>query len=174
LDKPINKVQLFNAIHRILSKKHTPNAYIGDDEESSSDSSSPSSQFNKNVKILIAEDIIYNRNLLETMVQSLRYVHVDTSENGKIAFNMMEQAYEAHEPYDVLLLDLKMPVMDGYEVIESIQRRNWPLPKIIVVTASIMEEDRQKCKDIGIKYFITKPIELQQLKNVLLHVTELL
>lgn len=174
LDKPINKVQLFNAIHRILSKEQTPSAYIGEETESSSDNFSPSSNFNKNIKILIVEDIIYNRNMLENMILSLKYTHVDSAENGKIALNMLHDAMDSNEPYDIILLDLRMPLMNGYELIETIKRKNWNLPKIIVVTASVIDEDKQRCKQLGVKYFITKPINMIQLKNVLLHVSEIL
>lgn len=174
LDKPINKVQLFNAIHHILSKKHTPSAYIGTDSDcSGSDSSSHSSKFNKNCKILIAEDVLYNRNMLENMMENLKYTHVNSAENGKKAMEMLEIACKEGKPYDVILLDLRMPVMDGYGVIEAIKRKGWRVPKIVVVTASVMDSERQRCQKNGVKYFINKPIELQQLKNVMLHVTEL-
>lgn len=174
LDKPINKVQLFNTIHRILSKEQTPSAYIGEESESISENFLISSNFNKNIKILIVEDIIYNRNMLENMILSLKYTHVDSAENGKIALNMLDDAMDSNEPYDIILLDLRMPLLNGYELIEKIKRKNWNLPKIIVVTASVIDEDKQRCKKLGIKYFITKPINMIQLKNVLLHVSEIL
>lgn len=172
LDKPINKVQLFNSIHRILSKKHTPSAYIGDDDYSGSDTSSTSSKFNKNSKILIVEDILYNRTLLENMIESLKYPNFNSAKDGKVAFEMLEKSLRDEDQYDIIILDLRMPVMDGFEVIKEINKRGWAFPKIVVVTASVMEEDRAKCKKLGIKYFINKPIQLSQLKDVMLHVTE--
>ena len=171
LDKPINRVQLFNGIHRVLSKKQTPSAYIGDNTEVKSNSSSPSSQFDNKIKILIAEDVIYNRTLLENMLKNLKYTNIVSTENGKEAFETIEK--NSNKPFDVLLLDLRMPVMDGYQVIKAIQDKGWKLPKIVVVTASVMEEDRHKCKNLGIQYFINKPIEIKQLKEVMLHVTNI-
>lgn len=170
LDKPINRVQLFNIIHRVLSKKQTPSAYIGNNVESKSNSTSPSSQFDNKIKILIAEDVIYNRTLLENMLKNLKYSNIVTTENGKEAFETIEK--NISNPFDVLLLDLRMPVMDGYQVIRAIQDKGWDLPKIVVVTASVMEEDKNKCKNLGIQYFISKPIEIKQLKEVMLHVTK--
>lgn len=170
LDKPINRVHLFNVIHRVLSKKQTPSAYIGNNVESKSNSSSPSSQFDNKIKILIAEDVIYNRTLLENMLQNIKYSNIVTTENGKEAFETIEK--NISNPFDVLLLDLRMPVMDGYQVIRAIQDKGWDLPKIVVVTASVMEEDKNKCKNLGIQYFINKPIEIKQLKEVMLHVTK--
>lgn len=171
LDKPINKVQLFNAIHRVLSKKQTPSAYIGDDIESKSDTNSPSSQFNNKIKILIAEDVLYNRTLLENMLKNLKYSNITSTENGKEAFETIEKNID--NPYQVLLLDLRMPKWDGFDVIKAIKKKGWDMPKIVVITASVMEEDRNRCKDLGIKYFINKPIEIKQLKEVMLHITNI-
>lgn len=172
LDKPINKIQLFNAIHSILSKKKIQSAFIGE-ENSSSDSSSPSYKFNKNARILITEDITYNRNMLENMLENLKYNNIDSAENGKIAIEMIEKANNNGKPYDIILLDLRMPIMDGYEVIDIIKKQNWNI-KIVVISASVMDEDRKRCKSIGIQYFITKPIAMSQLKDVMLHITELM
>jgi two-component system sensor histidine kinase/response regulator len=166
LDKPVNKVQLFNVMNCIIQKQNIFNdVYLN--------SSSPISNFNHDCKILIAEDIIYNKNLLVNMLETLHYKNIDSSENGEEAFKLIEKAFEDGKPYDILLLDLRMPVMNGYEVIDAINRRGWSLPHIIVVTASVMEADRSKCQDMKIKYFITKPIELSRLKELMLYISAL-
>ena len=176
LDKPINKIQLFTTIHRILSKKQALSSYIGEDgyPSSGSDTSSPASKFNKNVRILIAEDVSYNRNMLKNMIESMGYSRVETAENGKIAFKMLEKSWTNGEPYDILLLDIRMPIMDGYDVIDAIKRKTWSLPKIVVVSALVTGEDRLRCKKLGVQYFISKPIDMQEMKDVMLRVTELL
>jgi len=170
LEKPINKIQLFTSMHKILSKSHKPTAYIGDDSIPVSPNSP--SYCNRNIKILISEDIGYNRSLLLNMLAVLNYTNVHSAENGRVAFDMMKTAIEYNNPYEILLLDLRMPVMDGYDVIGAIRKMGWVLPRVVVVTASVMEIDRSKCKKIGVKYFITKPIELAQLKEVMHHVSE--
>lgn len=174
LRKPINKIQLFNSIHHILSKKQIPSVYIGDEESwsGSETSISPSSEHNKCIKILIVEDIIYNRTLLETMLNSLEYKNVVTAKNGQEGYNLVNEAHNNGDPFDIVLLDLRMPVMDGYELIEAMNKQEWKFPKIIVVSASVMEEDRVKCKQLGVEFFLSKPIEMKQLKHVLLHVSE--
>ena len=175
LDKPIQKVQLFNSMYHILAKSQVYNAYIG--EDSLREPPSPPmkrSSHGTNVKILIAEDIIYNRNLLCNMLENLKYTDISLAENGQEAYDMMEIAVEDHKPYDILLLDLRMPVMDGIQVIRKYKEKGWTVPHIVVVTASIMEDDVQICKDNEIKYFLNKPIQFQQLKNVMIHITELL
>lgn len=171
LDNPIQKVQLFNSMYHIISKSEVYNAYIGED---SITRTSPRTVLNKDVRILIAEDVVYNRNLLSNMLENLKYSTISMAENGKIAFEMMEYALTNSEPYEILLLDLRMPIMDGIQVINKYKQLGWSIPHIIVVTASIMDSDIQTCKDNGIKYFLNKPIQFQQLKDVMLHIGELL
>ena len=86
---------------------------------------------------------------------------------------MIEKSYEINEPYEILLLDLRMPIMNGYDVIDVYNKKGWNLPYIIVVTACIMDEDKEKCRNMGVNYFINKPIELKQLKEVILHVSDM-
>ena len=170
LDKPINKVQLFNCITNILKSKMLPNAYIGD-SYIRKDEISP---INKNFKILIAEDIVYNSHLLINMLNNMDFTNITVAENGKIALDMMETAWNENEPYEILLLDLRMPIINGVEVIREYKKRGCKLPYIVVLTASIMEIDKSQCKELDIKYFINKPIKYQELKEVLLHLTEIL
>jgi signal transduction histidine kinase/DNA-binding response OmpR family regulator len=170
LIKPIQKIQLFNSIYHIITKSQVCKAYIGEDNIKSS---LTDKIYNKaNVKILIAEDILYNRDLLLNMLKNLKYNNIDIAENGKDAYDMMEIALEKNKPYDILLLDLRMPVIDGINVIKKYNEKEWILPYIVVVTASIMDSDIQICKDNNIKYFLNKPILFQQLKNVMIHLTE--
>jgi signal transduction histidine kinase/DNA-binding response OmpR family regulator len=173
IEKPINKIQLFNGVHNIIDKTTNQEAYIGNDESSESGSDTPSSNFNKKVKILIAEDVLYNTTLLINMLESDGYVNIDTAKNGKIAIDMIEEAHKQDKPYHILLLDLRMPVMDGYEVLKKYHEKGWKLPNIIVVTASIIDQDRQKCKKLGASYFINKPIDIQELLTTMLHACDM-
>lgn len=172
LDKPINRIQLFNNIHHIISKKECPSAYIGKEKCSPSNKMN-CGVFDKKLRVLITEDIIYNRNLLLNILEKFGYKNVDIAENGKIAIDMIEKSHLENDPYKILLLDLRMPIMDGYEVINKHKSKGWELPHIIVVTACILEEDRDKCKDLGVEYFINKPIEMKQLKEIMFYVSEL-
>ena len=169
LEKPINKVQLFNCIRNIIKSKQTPNAYIGETIKRTE-----TIPINKECKILIAEDIVYNSHLLINMLNTMGYANISVSENGKVALDMMKMAHDEKQPYEILLLDLRMPVMTGLEVIKEYKRMGWKLPYIVVVTASIMEKDKQNCRDLDIRYFINKPIQYHELKDVLLHLTDIL
>ena len=170
LDKPINKMQLFNCIRNIIKSQQIPNSYIGE-KLIRNNNSIP---INKNCKILIAEDIVYNSHLLINMLNTMNYNNISVAENGKVALDMMKVAFNENQPFEILLLDLRMPIMTGIDVIKEYKRLNWKIPYIVVLTASIMEKDKQDCKDLDIKYFITKPIQYQELKNILLHLTDIL
>ena len=102
------------------------------------------------------------------MLEYLGYSKIDSADNGEQA---VEKIKKESIPYDIVLLDLRMPIMDGYEVIESLIKANIVLPKIVIITASVLQNDKNKCKDKGIKYFINKPIELNELKEVMLHIS---
>jgi len=169
LTKPVNKVQLFSIIHKLISKIQQSSVYLAEDEGNFA-IKTPSNE-DKKIKILVTEDVSYNRTMLVTMLKELGYSNVDEAENGKIAFEKISEAHQDRNPYDILLLDLRMPVMDGYDVINSINKKGWKFPKIIVTTASTMEFDRDKCKDSGVKFFISKPIEMTKLKEIMIHVS---
>lgn len=166
LDKPINKIQLFNAIHKVLSENNINNPFIGDELNNNSNNNN----HKKSQKILIVEDVNYNKVMLENMIEKLNYNNIKSIENGKLAIEEIQKAYSQNIPYDIILLDIRMPIMNGYEVIQKIIDNSWNIKNIVVITASVMDEDKEKCKKLGIQYFITKPIEMQHLKNVLSHI----
>lgn len=176
IDKPVNQTILFNTIYNIIDKQTKNFGYISDsnsyqssdDDKHSNSSNSPESSFNKNKKILIAEDINYNQTLLVNMLEKLGYLNVGIANDGLETVTMIDDSHEKEDPYDILLLDLRMPKMDGYDVMKHILDKKYLIPTIIVITASVLEEDRKRCKKFGVKYFINKPIQYNQIKNILL------
>lgn len=171
LRKPVAEEVLFDAVLRVVGKSKRPSAYIGrDDELSDTSSTSPVDKFNKSSRILVAEDHPHNRDLLVSMLVRLGYKDVQTADNGREAIDVMERA-KIDAPFDVLLLDLRMPNMDGYQVIEEIRNRKWRIPKIVVVSASVLDCDTNRCAKLGIKYFVRKPIQLSELGSVIMRVT---
>jgi CheY-like chemotaxis protein len=185
LPKPINKLQLFNIIHKIVTLNTKDSSYIGKTLPTSSIPSGTShipnrkssnnlenKYFNKNVKILIAEDISYNQTLIHNIVTSLGYDNVTVVSDGQETIEIIDDSNNKGESFDILLLDLRMPRIDGYEVIEHIKKKGYPLPKIVVVTASVLKEDINKCHNMGVEYFITKPIDIKHIKNVLLKLSK--
>ncbi|OUW95994.1 MAG: hypothetical protein CBD97_01935 [Pelagibacteraceae bacterium TMED237] len=174
IDKPVDKHTLISILHKIFTSDKITNCFLGEKISYPFPSNSSCDMFNKNVKILITEDIQYNRNLLDTMLQNLGYTNIDLSDNGVDAIKLIENSHSSNDPYEILLLDLRMPKIDGFEVIEIYKEKGWILPRIVVITASIMDEDKKKCKQLGVNFFLHKPIELNKLKEVMLHVSQLL
>ncbi len=115
-------------------------------------------------RILVVEDNPVNQKVLALTLQQKGMV-VDLAENGKVALQRFVEA-----PYDLVLMDLRMPVMDGFEATRAIQAseayQQRPVP-IVAVTANAFEEDRQEALQAGMDDFLAKPIKPQALQALL-------
>ena len=107
-------------------------------------------------KILIAEDNSINQEVVKAMLQDSK-AQVDIVENGE------EAVARFNSSYDLILLDIQMPIMDGLEAIKQLHKKGAKLP-IIALTANIMEEDIKKYEKAGFTDYIGKPVD----KNYLL------
>jgi CheY-like chemotaxis protein len=121
------------------------------------------------MKILVVEDEAINQMLMTALLTQFGFV-VTTVENGKMA---VEEA--AREEYDLILMDLQMPDMDGFEATRRIKamtgRPN--CPPIIALTAHAMGKDREKCLQAGMDDYLSKPISRDELYQVLIrHLTQ--
>lgn len=114
-------------------------------------------------KILLVDDDMRNVFALSKILQE-RGMEVIKSEDGKNALNMLE----VHNDIDLVLMDIMMPEMDGYEAMKRIRSqikfRNLP---IIALTAKAMKDDKQKCIDAGANDYITKPIDVDRLLSLM-------
>lgn len=111
----------------------------------------------KESKILIIDDTKQNVTLLEAILECNNYTSVDSLTDSRLA----EQAYREGN-YDLVLLDIRMPYLDGFEVMEifnTISNRSGDMVPIIVLTAQIDRETRVRALELGAKDFITKPFE---------------
>ncbi len=113
--------------------------------------------------ILIAEDNIINQKLALRLLQQLGY-SADIAANGKEALEMTKQKH-----YDIILMDLHMPELDGLSATREIVRTIDASirPKIIAMTADAMSGDREKCIDAGMDDYISKPVRLEGLRSML-------
>lgn len=115
----------------------------------------------KNLKILLVEDAYFNQMLaLELLKKHIENVEVDIAENGLIAVEKIRQ-----KTYDLVLMDIKMPVMDGYEATRAIRKMpddicNVP---ILALTANAIPEQLEQCRAVGMNDCITKPIDSEEL-----------
>jgi PAS domain S-box-containing protein len=107
----------------------------------------------KNIKVLVVEDIALNQLLMKTLLDDFGFDR-DIASNGKIAIEKLQ-----NNPYDIILMDLQMPEMNGFEATEHIRKKmNLQIP-IIALTADVTTVDLAKCKDVGMNDYLAKPID---------------
>ena len=108
---------------------------------------------NKNIKVLVVEDIALNQLLMKTLLDDFGFER-DIAENGKIAIDKLKT-----KSYDIVLMDLQMPVMNGFEATKYIRKAmNSKIP-IIALTADVTTVDLAKCKAVGMNDYIAKPVD---------------
>ena len=113
----------------------------------------------KGRRILLAEDVTVNAEIM-MMVLSMREIQVDHAENGRIAVEMFEEHEEGY--YDAVLMDMRMPEMDGLEATRRIRATNRSDAKsipIIALTANAFDEDVQHSMQAGLNAHLSKPVE---------------
>jgi signal transduction histidine kinase/CheY-like chemotaxis protein len=117
-------------------------------------------------RLLVAEDNAVNQRVATVMLAKLGY-RVDVVENGAEAVEALHRA-----PYAAVLMDCQMPVMDGYEATRLIRQRESAdrHTPIIALTASAMASDQARCLAVGMDDYITKPIRMERLSEVLVRV----
>jgi CheY-like chemotaxis protein len=106
-----------------------------------------------NIKVLVAEDIALNQLLMKTLLDDFGFEH-DIAGNGKIAIEKLQ-----NKSYDIILMDLQMPEMNGFEATGYIRNKmNSKIP-IIALTADVTTVDLAKCKAVGMNDYIAKPVD---------------
>ena len=115
------------------------------------------------LRILVVEDNIVNQQLALLLLRKLGY-RADVAANGLEALQALER-----QPYDVVLMDVQMPTMDGLQATRRIHQR-WPegrRPHVIAATASAMQEEREACLAAGMDDYLSKPIRMEELAAAL-------
>ncbi len=120
------------------------------------------------LNVLCAEDFSTNQVIIRTLLEDMGH-HVDIAENGRLALDMMQVS-----DYDIVLMDGRMPEMDGLEATRIIRQGEWnnkPLPnpqiKVIALTANVTEDDKQNYLNAGMDAFLRKPVDEHELHHVL-------
>lgn len=130
------------------------------------------SQFNaqskvcSNMRILLAEDNVVNKKVMQQMLKKLGY-ETDLAANGIEVLEALKK-----QKYDLVLMDIQMPEMDGLEAATQIRRTltENERPVIIALTACAMEGDRERCLDAGMDGYISKPVKMEDLGAALKNV----
>jgi signal transduction histidine kinase/ActR/RegA family two-component response regulator len=108
------------------------------------------------VHVLVAEDAADNQFLLQNILQGAGAL-VTITEDGQKALQKLSQS-----AFDVVLMDLQMPVMDGYQAVRGLRAQGLAVP-VIALTAHAMREEKERCLKAGFDAYLTKPIQLEQL-----------
>ncbi|MCF4966563.1 GAF domain-containing protein [Nostoc sp. CMAA1605] len=175
LVKPVKASRLFDIIMKVLGNKDgvlrqdlkviNQQPEINNTDQKNNHCATSSLK----VKILLAEDNLVNQKVALKQLQSLGY-NADVAANGQEVLQLLEIM-----PYDLILMDCQMPVLDGLETTREIHRRpesafaNHRRPVIIAMTANAMKEDRQMCLDAGMDDYLSKPVMKENLALVLEH-----
>ena len=158
LAKPLHQSQLFDALMNLLA----PEAALRQ-APAAKPLTDPGMGQRHPLRILLAEDNAVNQKLALRLLERLGY-RADVASNGIEAVQSVER-----QPYDVLLMDVQMPEMDGLEASRRITAR-WPpgeRPRIVAMTANAMQGDREECLGAGMDDYVTKPIRVERLVEAL-------
>ena len=151
--QPVSKSTLFNLVLRCLISRETNLVHKKPDSPLEPDTN----EFN----IIVAEDDYYNQILITELLSSLGYTSVKVVSNGQLCVDEIKA-----NKYNVCLMDVKMPLMDGLEATRHIKKMRNP-PIIIGVSASVLDADKSRCYTAGMDGYIPKPIQKDQLEAVL-------
>jgi signal transduction histidine kinase/DNA-binding response OmpR family regulator/putative methionine-R-sulfoxide reductase with GAF domain len=158
LHKPIKPSQLFDALVSVLPDQPvqvTARAAARDELD-------PGMARRHPLRILLAEDNVVNQKLALRLLEQMGY-RADLAANGLEAIAALER-----QSYDVVLMDVQMPELDGLEASQEINRR-WPdkRPRIVAMTANAMQGDREMCQAAGMDDYVAKPIRVEHLVEAL-------
>ncbi len=157
LNKPIKASTLFDALNGIFSEQKPPTpAEVPTKPDAEMAQRLP-------LRILLAEDYVVNQKVALRLLAQMGY-RADLAANGLEAIQALER-----QLYDVILMDVQMPEMDGLEATRQICTR-WPKgerPRIIAMTANAMQGDREMCLAAGMDDYVSKPIRVEELVKAL-------
>jgi PAS domain S-box-containing protein len=158
LSKPIKQSQLYNAILGVFADQipDVPEPILASQFDSTLGGRHP-------LRVLLAEDNAVNQKLALRLLDRMGY-RADLAANGLEVIDALHR-----QPYDVVLMDVQMPEMDGLEATRRIVQQ-WPpeeRPRIVAMTANAMQSDRDECLAAGMDDFITKPVQVKELQAAL-------
>jgi signal transduction histidine kinase/DNA-binding response OmpR family regulator/tetratricopeptide (TPR) repeat protein len=154
LAKPLRQSQLFDTLVSLLAQGAAPKK-----AESTKPKLDASMAQRHPLRILLAEDNVVNQKLAMRLLSQMGY-RADLASNGIEAIECIER-----QTYDVVLMDVQMPEMDGLEASRRITARWKPheRPRIVAMTANAMQGDREACIAAGMDDYVTKPIRVEEL-----------
>jgi CheY-like chemotaxis protein len=116
--------------------------------------------------LLLVDDVAINREIVLGLLEST-YITIECAEDGREAVQMFSAAPER---YDLIFMDIQMPEMDGYEATRHIRNLDCPRAReipIVAMTANVFREDMERCLEAGMQDHVSKPLNMQEVLDVL-------
>jgi CheY-like chemotaxis protein len=160
LSKPARRTILLKTITKVLSSEN-----LAEQQQSTIPlitQYSVREEIKQSARLLLAEDNLVNQKLATMMLEKAGYT-VEVVDNGKIA---LDTYFARPDQFDLVLMDVQMPEMDGLEATRRIRARDREIP-IIAMTANVMKGDREICLDAGMNDYISKPIKRDAIFQIL-------
>lgn len=154
LHKPLRPVNLFDVLCRLLDPDNQQNE-VRRQLDVSLGKAHP-------LRILVADDLYVNQKMMLIILEKMGY-QAEAAANGLEVLQAMERAH-----FDVILMDVNMPEMDGLEATRRIVEAYLQRPRIIALTANATLSEREACREAGMDDFLAKPIQTQALREALL------
>ncbi len=156
LQKPVKHADLFSAIEKLLvegkNEISTAEAQVAELKERIKDK-----------QILLVEDNIINQKIAEKMLSRLG-LHTNIANNGQEAVELLTG--EERDKFDLVFMDVQMPVLNGLDATRKLREENVELP-IIAMTANALKGDREVCIEAGMNDYIGKPVKMDDLENII-------
>ncbi len=149
LTKPVTASSLFDIVHELLTQK----------KQSPSEQTPAPPTLQIDARLLLVEDNHLNQIVAKTLLE-LTGATVDVVENGQIALDLLRAR---PGDYDLILMDVQMPVMDGFTATRLIRSELHLNTPIIAMTAGVLESERERCTASGMNDFIGKPIDVDEM-----------
>ena len=157
LTKPVKQTKLLTNLERMFIKDKGQAI-------SKTTTAKTDSLFEKELSILLVEDNLVNQKVATKILERIG-LEADIAGNGEVAIEMVQT-----KPYDLVFMDMEMPVMDGLDStkeIKAIEADLSKMPIIIAMTANALPGDRERCLQAGMDDFISKPITVESVKTIL-------
>lgn len=166
LSKPIRFYDLISSLQRVISEfSNTPSINVIQEDPAVSPVVNNGPDQLHDHRILIVDDNAMNLKFAAIVLSNIGYSVVDTATNGHQAINMLKESF-----YDIILMDILMPNMDGFEAtreIRALQKNSAKQSIIIALTAKALDGDREQCLAAGMDDYISKPLQIKKLKEIL-------
>lgn len=166
LNKPIRRNQLYDCLLNVFSNSNEPKL----DRTIRQLKIDAALSEKMPLKILLAEDNVVNQKVALRILERMGY-RADIAANG---YEVIDAVRGIH--YDIVFMDILMPEMDGYEATKLIldEFSNEKRPKIIAMTANAMQGDREMCIEAGMDDYISKPVRVEEMQNILVKWAEII